>query len=72
MLVTLSAPDNPDSFSITENPPETGNQFVPEDNFAEWAWTVKPLKGGEEPKKLRITAFMVFNAKLPNGQPICA
>jgi hypothetical protein len=70
MLVTLSATDNPDSFSITENPPETGNQFVPEDNFAEWAWTVKPLKGGEEPKKMRITAFMVFNAKLPNGQPM--
>jgi hypothetical protein len=70
MLVTLTEPDNPAAFKISDDPHHTGTEFLPFDNFAEWDWTVTPDEGGDEPKKLRVTAFMVFHGKLPNGTPI--
>jgi hypothetical protein len=69
MLVALSQPDNPGGFQIQADASETGNQFLPTDSFAEWSWTVSPLRASTEPKKLRITAYLVFNAKLPSGSP---
>jgi hypothetical protein len=70
MLVTLSQPDNPGSFKIEEDPKEAGNQFIPSNSFAEWSWTVTPLKPAEVNRKLKITAYMVFNQKLPSGSPM--
>lgn len=71
MSVSMTEPDNPNSFEITpdEAGRHSGEQFVPDDGYAEWDWTVKPLQGGDQPKKLHITAEMVFYGKLPNGTP---
>jgi hypothetical protein len=69
MLVTLSEPDNPDAFKIVQDDREWGLQFLPSNSFAEWMWTVTPLKSSSDPDKLRISAFMVFQQKLPNGMP---
>jgi hypothetical protein len=70
MQVQLSAPDNPEAFTIQPDPVKSGNLFLPDDGKALWVWTIIPLQGGSEPKKLKIDAYMVFNAKLPSGQPI--
>lgn len=70
MMVELSAPDNPEAFKIQADAVKTGNQFLPDSGTAEWVWTVTPLSGGGDPKKLKIDAYMVLNAKLPNGQPM--
>ncbi len=69
MLVTLSEPDNPDAFKIVQDDKESGLQFLPSDSFAEWMWTVTPLKSGSDPERLKVSAFMVFQQKLPNGMP---
>jgi hypothetical protein len=68
MVVLLTQPDNPGGFQIEPDPVQSGDQFLPEDGKADWIWKVTPLQGG--PKKLRIDAYMVLNAKLPNGQPM--
>lgn len=70
MLVTLSQPDNPGSFKIEEDPKEARDQFLPNDSFAEWSWTVTPLKPAEVSKKLKVTAYLIFNEKLPSGLPM--
>ncbi len=68
MLVLLTQPDNPGGFQIEPDPVQSGDQFLPDDGKTDWIWKVTPLQGG--PKKLRIDAYMVLNAKLPNGQPM--
>lgn len=70
MLVTLSQPDNPGSFKIEEDPKKAGILFLPDDSSTEWSWTVTPLKPAEENRKLVITAYLVFDEKLPNGSPM--
>jgi hypothetical protein len=71
MVVALTEPDNPSAFEIkAEDDSHQGIQFVPVDGYAEWDWVVTPLEGGTEPRKLHITADMVFDAKLPNGTPV--
>ncbi len=68
MLVELSQPDNPGAFKIVPDSTKSGDQFLPDDGKADWVWSVTPLQAG--PKKLRIDAYMVLNAKLPDGQPM--
>ncbi len=68
MLVELSQPDNPGAFKIVPDSTKSGDQFLPDDGKADWVWSVTPLQAG--PEKLRIDAYMVLNAKLPDGQPM--
>lgn len=68
MLVQLSQPDNPGAFKIEADTTKSGDQFLPDYGKADWIWEVTPLQGGQ--KKLKIDAYMVLNAKLPNGQPM--
>jgi hypothetical protein len=70
MLVLLTAPDNPQAFKIEPDPVKSGDEYLPADGKAQWVWAVTPLQGGKEPKKLKIDAYMVANAKLPSGQPM--
>jgi hypothetical protein len=70
MEVDLSAPSSPGMFMIVPDPVQTGQQMVPDDGKTDWVWTVTPLQGGQQPGSLQIDAYMVLNAKLPDGQAV--
>jgi hypothetical protein len=70
MEVDLSAPNSPGMFTIVSDPVQTGQQLVPDNGKADWVWTVTPLEAGQQPGSLEIDAYMVLNAKLPDGQAV--
>jgi hypothetical protein len=70
MEVDLSAPNSPGMFQIVPDSVQTGQQMVPDNGKADWVWTVTPLEGGQQPASLQIDAYMVLNAKLPDGRAV--
>jgi hypothetical protein len=70
MEVDLNAPSSPGMFTIVPDSVQTGQQMVPDDGKTDWLWTVTPLQGGQQPASLQIDAYMVLNAKLPDGQAV--
>jgi hypothetical protein len=70
MEVDLSAPSSPGMFQIVPDPVQSGQQMVPDNGKTDWVWTVTPLEGGQQPGRLQIDAYMVLNAKLPDGQAV--
>jgi hypothetical protein len=70
MEVDLSAPSSPGMFQIVPDPVQSGQQMVPDNGKTDWVWTVTPLEGGQQPGSLQIDAYMVLNAKLPDGQAV--
>jgi hypothetical protein len=70
MEVDLSAPGSPGMFTIVPDPVQSGQQMVPDNGKTDWVWTVTPLQGGQQPGSLQIDAYMVLNAKLPDGQAV--
>jgi hypothetical protein len=69
MQVDLGAPNSPGMFQIAADPVRSGQQLVPDGGMATWVWAVTPLRGGEQPARMQIDAYMVLNAKLPDGRP---
>jgi hypothetical protein len=70
MEVDLSAPGSPGMFQIVPGALQSGQQLVPDNGKTDWVWTITPLRAGQQPGSLQIDAYMVLNAKLPNGQAI--